>query len=64
WEDVHVGELAVVIDSIVADGVTIGAGARMTGAVVWSGCVIGAGAVVSPGAALQPGTRYDESDER
>jgi mannose-1-phosphate guanylyltransferase len=53
WEGVEVGRGVSIELSIIADGVRIGAEARLTGV------VIGANAVVSPGAELRAGTSIE-----
>ena len=51
WDDVSVAEGAVVVDSVLASGVRVGAGASVRGA------TLGHGAVIPPGTAVAPGTR-------
>lgn len=57
WEDVRVEHGASVSDSILADGVTVGEGAVVRGAVLGRGATAAAGARLAPGAVVQPGGR-------
>ncbi|HMO54070.1 MAG TPA: NDP-sugar synthase [Tepidiformaceae bacterium] len=61
WEGVNVGQGAVIERSVVADGVRIEPGARVSGAVVGRGASIAARAVVPPGTSIETDARYDEA---
>jgi mannose-1-phosphate guanylyltransferase len=60
WERVSIGRGAVVKSSILADGVHVGARARLTNVVAGSGASIPADAVVPPGTRVEPGEVYGE----
>lgn len=62
WERVTVQAGARVVNTIVADGVMVGEGACLEGAVVGSGATIRPGAKVPPGTLIEPGARYDAPD--
>ncbi len=59
WERVSVGVGAIIEEAILANGVTIGANAR-----IGRGSVIGHDVTVEPGTVLEPGTRLGSPPER